>query len=350
MKSADFLNSLEKEKHSRVYKIYLETREIVLKMLDNEPENGVSKYWQEELAGFEYMLDASPLMIKNLRHHSYHLTGLYEYSYRNHHAHRAIQFQNKFNLLKSKDKNGILVAESPELGGFGFKIDGKLYNIDTLKFYECLIILDEANLLDQFRGGSGYGKTVFEIGSGWGGLAYQFKKLFPKLTYVIVDFPLCFIFSATYLKFLFPEAKILLIDGSSDSYSNLNLSDYDFVFIPHYLWDKIGPYKIDLLLNTVSFQEMTSGQVTSYIKKARDWGCPNIYSLNRDRSHYNTELTTISSILNQFYDTKELDVAGVPYHSLSIPKKSFLSSFKNMLFGRKTKSVYEYRHLIGRIK
>ena len=34
-----------------------------------------SSYWQEELANFEYMLDASPLIIEKLRHHTHHITG-----------------------------------------------------------------------------------------------------------------------------------------------------------------------------------------------------------------------------------------------------------------------------------
>ena len=47
-----------------------------------------------------------------------------------------------------------------------------------------------------------------EIGAGWGGFAYQFKTLFPKTTYVVVDFPELFLFSASYLVTVFPEAKV----------------------------------------------------------------------------------------------------------------------------------------------
>ena len=61
-------------------------------------------------------------------------------------------------------------------------------------------------MLDEIRAPGR--KLVWEIGAGWGGFAYQFKTLFPDVTYVIVDLPELFLFSATYLMTLFPEAKV----------------------------------------------------------------------------------------------------------------------------------------------
>ena len=53
------------------------------------------------------------------------------------------------------------------------------------------------------------GAALIELGSGWGGFAYQFKKVCPDVTYVCVDLPPTMLFSGVYLTTLFPEAKVL---------------------------------------------------------------------------------------------------------------------------------------------
>src|SRR3989338_3309691 len=91
---------LEKAKNSFEYKNYLEVREEFFRMIDGVPKNSfASSYWAEELAGFDYLLDASPLIIQKLRHHTYHLTGIQEYNYRQHHAGQAKILEKKLNLL-----------------------------------------------------------------------------------------------------------------------------------------------------------------------------------------------------------------------------------------------------------
>ena len=67
------------------YAAYLRVREAVraLKAAGGATSGTVepSDYWREELANFEYMLEASPLLISKLRHHCYHATGLKPYDY-----------------------------------------------------------------------------------------------------------------------------------------------------------------------------------------------------------------------------------------------------------------------------
>jgi len=323
------------------YKNYIEVRGAVLKMIENCPaDERPSKYWREEIAGFDYMFDASPLIINKLRHHSYHLTGLHDYEYRRHHARNAKKIEERLKLLKAQDKNNLLVPESPEMGGFGFNIGGALYNADTLKFYESLIALDKAGLLDQFRKTKDSQlKTVLEIGSGWGGLAYQFKTLFPKVAYAMVDFPETLLFSATYLKTLFPLSKIFISDGGKNKIENLKLEEDDFAFIPHYAWGWLNFKAPDLILNQASFQEMTTAQVDRYIKKAADWGVPHIYSWNRDHSPNNAELTTVSSVMKKYYKVEEIGV---------MPEKGIFGKIKNVI-SKKPQLDRAYRHLIGKI-
>ena len=112
--SKDLNLKIEKAKESYPYRIYLDTRETILAMLDEFQDNKiiVSKYWREELAGFEYLFDSSPLIIQKLREHSYHITGQYSYTYRRHHAHRSSPFRRKFRQLQMVDRKNLFVEES----------------------------------------------------------------------------------------------------------------------------------------------------------------------------------------------------------------------------------------------
>ena len=166
------LNDLiAREVQSRHYKHYLDIREKVVDMIGEMQQLEIhrpSEYWQAELAGLDYMLDASALVIRKLREHCYHLTGLQAYDYRKHHAHRRDRFTNKLALLNQLGQEQLLVPESPRLGGFGYTINGNLYNLDTFKFYECLIALQNSGLLTNLAAEENDRKIVVEIGGGMG--------------------------------------------------------------------------------------------------------------------------------------------------------------------------------------
>jgi len=338
------------------YKNYLETRGAALKMLEEESRINAkaSAYYEDEMRGLEYMLDASPLIIKNLRHHCHHITGIKEYEYREHHRDRADKFKKKLEDLKNLDKQGLLVPESKTLGGFGFEFDGQLYNSDTLKYYECMLAMERAGLLDVFRRvvGGARRSAVLEIGAGWGGLAYQFKKIFPKTTYIIVDLPQSIIFSATYLKTAFPGAAVFISNGASRDWKNFNIYDYDFIFLPHYLWAGLNFKNPDLVINTIGFQEMSAKQVADYVSKAKVWGAPYIYSMNRDRSPYNFELSTVSEVMKNFAEVSQIKILDVPYYDFNPKKGGIISRLKNFIkniLGLKRQGVNEYRHLVGKL-
>ena len=174
------------------------------------------------------------------------------------------------NALRELGGDALLVPESPALGGFGYEIGGRLFNVDTLKFYEVLIGMERGGVLAAVR--ERERPVVCEIGAGWGGFAYQFKTLFPRSTYVIVDFPELFLFSATYLG-----------DGVSRRAAGVRRrrrvawpmrGDADFVFVPHTLAGRDTIGSPDLLVNMVSFQEMTDAQVRGYAAMAAAAGCP----------------------------------------------------------------------------
>jgi hypothetical protein len=236
----------------------------------------------------------------------------------------------------------VWVPEPPLLGGFGYPVEGGLMNADTLKYFEVLIALDRGAALGAFRSGDRR-PVVWEIGAGWGGFAYQFKTAFPGATYVISDLPELMLFSATYLATAFPEAQIRFWDPD-EPLDDAGWLAADFVFVPHWATAAVTPPHMDLAVNTVSFQEMTTDQVREYVTQAHRVGCPLLHSLNRERSLYNPELEGVSKIMSEHYAPQEIDVLPVPYGDFSNdPTKQP----KRKGPGKVARKPDAYRHLLG---
>ena len=321
------------------FQAYLRARDAVLAMKRVSAPDAVadpSAYWAEELENVDYMTDATPLIVRKLRQHTFHITGIRPYDYRNRNDGRLEHFEARLQDLRALGGDALLVPESPALGGFGYDIDGRLYNVDTLKFYEVLIGLERARVLGAVRDRDH--PLVCEIGAGWGGFAYQFKSLLPRATYVIVDLPELFVFSATYLGALFPDARFLF--AGPEGVSGLDgWRDADFVFVPHTSSRLVSTLPLDLVVNMVSFQEMTDAQVRGYASMAATAGCPFLYSLNRERSRYNTELNSVSKALSDWYQLTEAPVLDTDYtKAIRAPRKSPRGA-----------APLDYRHLVGRL-
>jgi hypothetical protein len=313
--AAAFAARLADLRGSLAYRNYELVRSRVFEMRTLEaqlPHYQPSAYWTEELTNFEYLLDASPLVIDKLRHHSFHITGLRVYDYRSNRDRWRERFIEKRRALLKHGKRELLVPEWRPLGGFGFEIEEDLYNIDTLKFFEVLIALDKGSVLGEFRGNADR-RLVWEIGAGWGGFPYQFKTLCPNVTYVITDFPELFLFSATYLMTAFPDAKVAFWGQEPFAETLANWRQYDFIFAPNTAVAEFTPERLDLAVNMVSFQEMTEAQVTDYVRRAHALNCPFLYSLNRERSSYNRELESVSAIIDRYFWPHEIPVLSVPY-------------------------------------
>lgn len=329
---ADRKEVVEESLEYRNYRYVLE-RVLLMKRQSGPLAAAVSipsRYWSEELEGFDYMLEASPRIIRKLRQHTYHITGLRVYDYRSNKDKNKAQMEAKLAALQALDQNGLLVPESPILGGFGHHVNGELYNVDTLKFYEVLIGMDRSGVLDLFRRGKER-RMVWEIGGGWGGFAYQFKTLFPNTTYLIMDLPEVMIFSGTYLKTIFPDARILFLSDFPEEEIFKHWQTYDFIFIPNTYLDRLAPEQVDLTVNMVSFQEMTTEQVRAYVKKSAELS-PYLYSLNRPRSLYNTELDDVASIVGEFYSVSPIHLLDVDYtQDLSSKSKSNTMSYRHIL-------------------
>ena len=327
----------------QAYANYLRVRDEVARMKATAAAlhtAAPSSYWNDELAAIDYLSEASPLIIRKLRHHAVHITGLRPYDYRRF-GDRQGYFERRLEALVAlAGGRDLLVPEAEALGGFGYRIDGRLYNVDTIKFFEVLVGMQRGGVLDAFRGSAR--RMVWEIGGGWGGFGFQFKTLFPNCTYVIVDFAELFLFSATYLSTLFPGAAIRFWHDSESTFDRWE--DADFVFIPHDRVSVMHEVRPDLLVNLVSFHEMTSAQVESYVSLAASTGCPALYSLNRDRSVYNDEIEAVGHILSRHYDIREVRLLGSDYTKAT--KKGSAVSVEDAPRLEAT-AQDRYRHLVG---
>jgi len=330
------------------YAAYRRVRDEVLRMKGAHDVEGreaaPSRYWADELEHIDYLIEASPLVIRKLRHHAFHITGVRPYDYRGA-AEQRTYFERRLRALETlAGGNELLLGDHDALGGFGFEIDGRRHNVDTLKFFEVLTGMQRAGLLEAFRTADRR-RMVVEIGAGWGGFACQVKTLFPRTTYVIVDFPELFLFSATYLLTVFPGADVRFWREGDRTFDRWQ--EADFIFVPSQHAEALRDAQPDLLVNLVSFQEMTATQVETYTALAAAAGCPALYSLNRDRSPHNDEIDSVSAILSRHYDLQEIPLLGSGY--LKATKKDSAVSVED---ARRAGRLDEagYRHLAGTLE
>jgi len=335
------------------YRSYVAVRRRVLALQDAAraaADASPSAYWREELSGFDYMLDASPLIIEKLRQHCYHVTGLRAYDYRSGKDKAEQQLREKLDRLLEIGSEELFVPEPTLLGGFGFAYGEGLFNVDTLKFYEATIALHRGGVLSDLRA-SAERPIVWEIGAGWGGMAYTLKTLCRNATYVISDLPELFLFSAVYLQTAFPDAKIAFHGNAP--IDEMLTGGVDFVFSPHTALADLALPRVDLTVNMVSFQEMTTEQVEAYVEHAYSLGSRYLYSLNRDRSYYNRELSNVSEIISRRFWPHEIPVLEVGYTQVKAPKKTAkVRKAGERLKAKAAKGEdkdlrMDYRHVIG---
>lgn len=169
-------------------------------------------------------------------------------------------------MLRKRDADNLFVAESRLVGGV--EIDGQLCNADTLRYYEALITLHRAAIIQGFRP-TAEGKVVWEIGAGEGGFAHQFKTLCPNVTYFVGDDP-----------------ELLLVP------------------------------RVDLTISLNSFERMTATQIDVCARRAHASGCPFLYSFNNERITDRDAPSTVGEILSRYYWLREVAVLPADHVSL----------------------------------
>ncbi len=264
-----------------------------------------SLYWDEETDSLDYLIEASPKLISKLRDHCHWLTGVRSYDYKNHHLRMEHLFRSKYDVLRSLDPKLQFFGESRILGDFGFEIDNNLINLDTLKFFESIMALNLVGELERLKNTKR--PTVVEIGAGWGGFLAMLNKYIPNIQMIIVDLPMTLLFSATYLPTVFPELKV----GYFGSKTFTGQEDIIFMVPNQFpLWE---PKRIDLAVNLVSFQEMTTEQVSNYSNQLKSKFCSVLYSYNKSKSENNAEIQSVDNCLSNWDYSQSIKLLNVDY-------------------------------------
>ena len=95
-------------------------------------------------------------------------------------------------------------------------------------------------------------------------------------------------------------------------------------------------------------------QVERYIAQARAWGIGHVYSVNRDHSPNNPELTRVSEILARHYTiTYDKNLFDAKPTIEGFSPKSVLRRAKRLVkqaTARSREDIRRYRHLIGTLR
>jgi hypothetical protein len=234
---------------------------------------------EEEFTALADLHDATPEAIADLREYSKVLTGVRRSHYRGPKADvvRASLVRDLERLLE-KGQPDLLVDEPPVLGGFGFRDFDKTYNEDTLRFFRVTSLLQDAALIRDFRTPGGR-PTVWEIGGGWGGFAYQFKSICPDVTYLITAAPDLFLVSAVYLMTLFPSARVRFFDPAEPHAFWNDWHTVDFAFAPESIVPHMQPSSLDLTLDVMSLERRSRARAEAHIGRAHALGCRYFFSV-----------------------------------------------------------------------
>jgi hypothetical protein len=102
---------------------------------------------------------------------------------------------------------------------------------------------------------------VFELGSGYGGLARVLKLLYPEAQIVLCDLPETLYLCWVYLRRHFPNARFATVVEAEAA----TTADADFLFTPAQAAKAISGSAFDVAINAASLSEMTQDACDYYI-------------------------------------------------------------------------------------
>jgi putative sugar O-methyltransferase len=165
--------------------------------------------------------------------------------------------------LVDRIDNKYLHGQPLRFGEVAGEYRGYMFNGDSLRYWKTMAVLSRTGILKQLeRKIARQGVCrVMEIGAGYGGLAYQLKKTYgEKLQFVAVDLVESLIFSSCYLT--------TVLGGKSLRYTNEKTIErsYGLVFVPSFRSPEFFKvtHDVDLCINTISMNEMSTAQVEYY--------------------------------------------------------------------------------------
>ena len=125
-----------------------------------------------------HLADLGAEEVSRLRHEGTYVGGVAPTDYERPSTAAVGLFCDKLKRLVKLGGKDLVVSESPALGGFGHRVHGDLYNLDTLKHLEVLIALRRGGLLDEMMRAEER-RLVVQVGPGWGGFAIAAQDAVP---------------------------------------------------------------------------------------------------------------------------------------------------------------------------
>jgi len=166
--------------------------------------------------------------------------------------------QNYLKMIKGLPDE--MIARPPKMmGEIGWEIKGNVVNQDVLGYQERLSLLHSSGIIGKLKPREKL--NILEIGSGYGGLAYFIKKIFPQASIYLCDLPESLVYPSIYLSLSMPECDHRILAG--DEGESIE-SDAGFVCLPNYMFDRLQGMSFDLVINTLSFSGMSVEQVRDY--------------------------------------------------------------------------------------
>lgn len=186
--------------------------------------------------------------------------------------------------MTGKLPNALICRPPILLGESGWRVKGGVVNRDVLSYQERIALLNTLGVIDELK--RRHDVRILEIGGGYGGLAYFLKKILPNASYMICDLPSSLTFSATYLALTCGYEDDLIYTGKERD--ALFQPRSGFTFVPNFLFEDLTAQPFDLVINTMSFAEMTSSAVEAYAcGAAKILGKQGfLFEQNFDNSHY----------------------------------------------------------------
>ncbi len=297
MRLAGFPESVEQLKHC--------VREMLAEQGDAKP----SEVWREVTGVFGYLMHLPPEAFRIIRYHTGLIDGqAFAYWHRHPPPDPEVEARRLGYAEAIRDLPPDLWMWEPPVPALprplGVEYRGRIINLTVARIQECVSNLYRNGALDPV----GPGSVVIEIGGGHGGLALGLgRALRGRATYVLIDLPEMLLIQGAFLSLNDPDAAVYVYDPSTfkPGFVRDELRSYDLVLVPHYALDRLRELdRIALMINMMSFQEMTSAQVEGYARFGRDLLSGYLYSDNLDRHPFNAELSSVTEVLRSSFDLR----------------------------------------------
>ena len=189
----------------------------------------------------------------------------------------------------------------------GVNYNGKIINKNISRYQSCISNLYHMGILENLLKSKDK-RIIVETGGGYGGLAHHIGQVLgQKATYIIIDLPVMLMFSVSYLILNNHNKDIYIYNSNTftNDFIENKIFDYDYLLLPPDALSLLQKLKdVSLVINMMSFQEMTQSQIEEYAK----FGCSvlsgYLYSNNIDRHPLNNHLgsTNVTEILDKYFD------------------------------------------------